>query len=172
MMTEPKLNGAVGPVRWHTVVASGLIGAGVGWLGFAIPDQFGWPLPQIPLATALVIAVLAIMAWVLTWFTHRKIQVRRELIEASRAITLLALAKTSVVAGAGLAGAAVAAVVTFVPRMSAVLPRERVFVSVVAAIASVALLTAGIFWERACRIPGPPQGDAPKDLPRNANPSH
>jgi hypothetical protein len=172
MVTDPQPGRTVGPLRWQAVLASVLLGAGFGWLVFAIPDEFGWPLPQIPMAPALLIAVSAISSWVLAGVTHRRIQVRHQHIDPHRAVTLLALAKTCVLAGAGLAAGYGAVIVTFVPRMAAELPRQRVLVSVVAVISGVVLAGAGIFLERACRVPRPPKGDAPKDVRGNAENSH
>jgi len=85
-------------------------------------------------------------------------------------VQLLALGKTSLLAGAGLAGGYAAVAAFFWSRQEASTPREIVFSSVVAVVASAALATAGAFLERSCRIPGPPDEDAtPPDIPGSAD---
>lgn len=167
-MPKPEPKGTVRPTSPQMVATSALLGGGIGWLLFAVSESFGWPLPQLPLVVAVVIAVIAALIAVQARTTHRRIQVRAERLDPDRALALLVLGKATFIAGAGMVGGYVAVALYFVQRMAAELPRERVISSLVAIVASLGLAVAGAFLERACRIPGPPGGDAtPKDVPRS-----
>jgi hypothetical protein len=156
----------VTPTGWRPVVAAALVGAGVGWLLFALPDRLGAPLPALPLVVTVTVVLLAGTCWALAIRTHRLVQVRRRQLDANRAVRLLAFAKASVLTGALLGGGYLAVALYSVQRWSADLPRERVVSSVIATVASVALAAAGGFLERSCRIPPSGDGDAtPNRLP-------
>lgn len=156
----------VEPTGWGTVLLAVLVGAGTGWLLFAIPDRFGVPLPALPLLVTVTIVLLAVTCWLLAVRTHRQVQVRREPIEPGRAVRLLAFGKASVLTGALLAGGYLAVGLYSLQRWAADLPRERVISSLVATIAAVVLAAGGGFLERSCRIPRSGDGDAtPNGLP-------
>lgn len=166
MMAQPG-PGSVMPTTWQQVLAASILGAGIGWLICAVPQRFGWPLPVLPLIASLALLGFAVVVAVLARKTHRTIQIRRDPMQPARAIRLLVLGKASLIAGAGLVGGYLAVIVYFLPHWAAVLPRERIVNAAIAVLASVGLAIAGHFLERACRIPGPPSGDAtPKGLPR------
>ncbi len=157
---------SVTPTGWGPVLLAALVGAGTGWLLFAIPDRFGAALPALPLVVTVTVALLAATCWVLALRTHRSVQVRREPIEPSRAVRLLAFAKASVLTGALLAGGYLAIALYSLGRWAADLPRERVISSAIATLSSVALAFAGGFLERSCRIPTDRDGGAtPNGLP-------
>lgn len=152
--------GSVAPTGWQAIGVALVAGAGVGWSLFTALDAFGAPLPQLPLAITLLIAVLAALIGGQAAVTHRALQVRREVMPARRAVALLVLGKSALLTGAGLAGAYIAIAAYSWSRQDAALPRERVISSGVAVVASIALAAAGAFLERSCRIPGPPDEDA------------
>lgn len=166
MMADPE-SGTVAATKWQQVVAAVIAGAGVGWLIFAVPDRLGWPLPSLPLIASIALGGFAIVVGVLAGNTHRRIQIRREVTDPNRAVRLLVLGKTALIAGAALAAGYTSVIVYFLPHGAAELPRQRIVNSAIAVLGSVGLAIAGYFLERACRIPGPPSGDAtPKNLPR------
>lgn len=166
-MPEPEPpTGRVQPTGWQPIGVAVVAGAGLGWSGFTALDAFGFPLPQIPLAVGVVIAVLSVGVWVQAGFTHRTIQVRRLPVAPRRAVALLVLGKACLLGGAAMAGGYAAVAAYSWSRQEAALPRERVLNSAVALVASVTLAVAGAFLERACRIPGPPKEDAtPPTIP-------
>jgi len=156
----------VEPTGWGAVVVAALLGAGTGWLLFAVPDRLGMPLPALPLVVTLTVVLLAVTCWLLGLRTHRLVQVRREPIEPARAVRLLAFGKASVLTGALLACGYLTVGLYSLQRWSADLPRERVISSVIATLAGIALAVGGGFLERSCRIPGSGDGDAtPNGLP-------
>ena len=136
------------------IAVAALMGAGITWIGVTALESFAQPVPRIPLATAIIVGALAVLVGVLAWDTHRHIQVRRAPMEASRAVALLVLGKTAVIAGAGLAAAYLTLALLNLPRLDAPLPRERVVASGLAALASAGVGVAGWFLEGACRVPG------------------
>ncbi|MFZ0530585.1 MAG: DUF3180 domain-containing protein [Propionicimonas sp.] len=143
----------VAATSWRVVGIAIVVGAGIGWSLFSALDALGWPAPQLPIVVTFAIALLAVIVAVQAARTHRTIQVRREVLPARRAVALLVLGKTCLLAGAGMAAAYAAVIVYFWSRQDASLPRERVASSAVAVVASVGLAVAGAFLERACRIP-------------------
>ena len=162
--------GSVAPTGWQPVGVALVAGAGLGWSLFTALDAFGAPLPQLPIAVTLLIAVLAAVIGGQAAVTHRALQVRRERIASRRAVALLVLGKAALLTGAGLAGAYIAIAAFSWGRQDAALPRERVISSAVAVVASTALAAAGAFLERSCRIPGPPDEDAtPPTIPGSSD---
>lgn len=169
-MVDVPPSGSVTPTGWQAVGVALVAGAGVGWSLFSALDIFGAPLPQLPLAITLLIAVLAALIGAQAAVTHRAIQVRRQPIAARRAVALLVLGKAALLTGASLAGGYIAIAAYSWSRQDAALPRERVISSAVAVVASIALGAAGAFLERSCRIPGPPNEDAtPPTIHRNSD---
>jgi len=150
----------VAATSWQAVAAAALLGGGCGWLLFAGLDALGMPAPQLPIVVTFAIALFALLVGVQAVRTHRLVQVRREELPARKAVALLVLGKTCVLAGAGLAAGYAAVAAYFWSRQDAMLPRQRVLSSVVAVVVSVALAVAGAFLERACRIPRTTDEDA------------
>ena len=153
-------SGTVALTGWQSIGVALVAGAGVGWSLFSALDVFGAPLPQLPVAVTLLIAVMAAVIGGQAAVAHRAIQIRRQPIAARRAVALLVLGKATLLTGAGLAGGYIAIAAYSWTRQDAALPRERVVSSAIAVVASVALGAAGAFLERSCRIPRPPDEDA------------
>jgi len=166
----PASGGSVEATRGRTLALAALVGGAGGWLLFAIPESLGFGPPLVPTAAALVIALVALGVAGFAVTTHRTIQRRRQFIEPSRAVALLALGKTALLAGVGLAAGYAAAAVYFWPRVEAELPRERIIAAILAAVASLGLAASGFFLERACRIPRPPDDDTSATPPDNTEP--
>lgn len=172
-MMKQSESGSVLATTWQQIVTAVFVGGGIGWLLFAVPGRFGWPLPSIPLIASLALLGFAVVVAVLAGRTHRIIQRRRDPMEPMRAVRLLVLGKSALLAGAGLAAGYLAAILYSLPHWAAVLPRERIVNAAIATVASIGLAVAGHFLERACRIPGPPSGDAtPGGLPGSPGTPH
>ncbi len=155
----PRGGGTVPPTQLPALALAAVVGAASGWLIFAGLDALGQPLPSVPPAASLAIGLISLVVAGLAVNTHRTIQTRRQPVVPRRAVSLLALGKTALLAGTGLAAGYAAVAVYFWPRLDAVLPRERVAASALAAAASIGLAVAGFFLERACRVPRPPDDD-------------
>jgi hypothetical protein len=112
--------------------------------------------PTVSWLTPIAWGFLAALLFVAARNTHQRIQVRRERVEASRAVFLLLLGKASAFVGALCTGLYTGFALSFLDAMSASGPRNRVIVAGVAAVISVLVAVAGLLLERACRIPEEP----------------
>ncbi len=165
-MPEPEPRPSVQPTGWQAVVVAIIVGVGLGWVGCAISDAVGWPLPSPGWLGSALVAVLAVAVGFLAWSTYRRLQVQHEHIGAERAVRLLVLGKATLLLGAAMSGGYVALIAFLIGRLSVEVWTPRVIVAGVAVAASILLAIAGAFLQRSCRIPGPPDGDAtPSGLP-------
>lgn len=143
----------------RTLGVAGLVGA-VGALLFVVlaqrlsgnPPVLPWTGPLVLLFVAAILAGMAYTTW-------RRIQVRREPIEAERAVTFLALGKASAIGGAAIAAGYLVFVFATGGNLNATGPQQRVIRGLVAAAAGVLIGAAGLWLERACRVPEPPEDD-------------
>lgn len=127
----------------------GLVG---GWLLRPAADALGGTAPLVswtqPLALLLVAAVLAGTAR-LTW---RAVHVRHERLEPHRAVNRLVLARACALVGALVAGGYGGYAVSWLG-IGTELVGERVWRSLAAAVAGVAVVATALLLERACRVP-------------------
>lgn len=130
-----------------------MFGGLTGWLIVVIANAVDAVPPQIPWTGPIGIVLITALVGALAYSTHQRIQVRKERMDAQRAVAFLVLGKASALAGALVAGGYLGFALNFVDRFDAAAPRERVIRSVVAIIAGVALMIAGLLLERACRVP-------------------
>ena len=159
MAEQPGGSVTLTPVR--ALVVAAVFGGLAGWLVVVIANAFGMVPPRIPWSAPIGLAVFAALVGVLARTTHQRIQVRRERMEASRAVAFLVLGKASALAGALVAGGYLGFALLFVSNFDAASPRERVIRSAVAVVAGVALCIAGLRLERACKVPGADDEDEP-----------
>lgn len=131
-----------------------VVGALAGWLVVVTANGFGYIPPQVPWSSPLVLVLITALVGVLGYTTHQRIQVRRERMEPQRAVAFLVLGKASALAGAFVSGGYLAFGLMFVARFEAEAPRDRVIRSAIAGAAGVALAAAGLYLERACKVPG------------------
>jgi hypothetical protein len=158
----PQVRPTVEPTRRTALVIAGVVGAGVSWIAFSLAESLGWPLPTVPVLSAVVVAALAGLTLAAARWTHRTVQVRREPVEPSRAVGLLLAGKAAMIGGTALAAGYAAVAIRYLPDLGAELPRERVLVATVVAVLSVGLAVAGRALERACQVPpDEDSGDAP-----------
>lgn len=122
------------------------------------PPVLPWTGPLVLLFVAALIAGMAFTTW-------RRIQVRRERIEPERAVTFLALGKASAIGGAAIAAGYLVFVFLSVGNLAAEGPQQRVIRGLIAAFAGVLIAAAGLWLERACRVPDPPADDEDEALP-------
>ncbi len=145
------------PTRPATLVVAGLAAAAVAWLTI---DQFFGQMPAIPWLPTLTIAVLAVIEGILAQNTRARIERRagqpkvQPLVVARYAV----LAKASSLAGAifgGFSGGLFAWLVLD-PREAA---RPDASAAAAALAASLALVGAALWLERACRVPERPDDE-------------
>lgn len=154
---------------WRTVILAGLIGALFGYALFAGLEVFGLEHEmRLPVAAVITIAVVAVVVGWLAYLTYRTIHVRRRTMAGQQAVLLLALGKTTLLAGAALVGGYAAIGLQALPRLDAAFPRERAVAAGLAVVASIVLAVAGRLLERACQVPREPpddKGATPGELP-------
>jgi uncharacterized protein DUF3180 len=137
----------------RALAVAALFGALAGWLVVAATNSFDLVAPQVPWTAPVGVFLIAGLVGVIAYSTHQRIHVRRQRIEPQRAVAFLVLGKASALAGALVAGGYLTYALMFITRLEAVAPRDRVIKSVVATVAGVVLVVAGLLLERACRVP-------------------
>lgn len=145
------------PTSARTVVLAALAGAGVSWLALQVVRYAGaaLPLPGVG-AWASVLLLTAATGW-LAWRTRDAVR-RRDSIEAAVAVTRLRIGKAGALVAAALGGAYLALAVVAFGGWPAPLAQSRVVDALVALIACVGWGISALALERACRIPGDPDG--------------
>lgn len=152
-MATPSTGGSVRPTPRRALVIAALVGVMAGWLVVIAANALGVVPPQVPWTAPLGVLVIAALVGVLAYTTWQRIQVRRERVESQRAVAYLVLGKACALAGAMVAGGYFAFGLLFVTRWEADAPRERVIRAGIAVVAGLGLMVAGLFLERACRVP-------------------
>ena len=152
MSSAPSGNQVTSTPRRALVVAA-LFGGLAGWLLAVTTQALNVVPPSIPWSAPVGLFVVGALVGAIAWSTHQQIQVRRERMEPQRAVAFLVLGKASALGGALVAGGYVGYALSFVSRFDADGPRERVVRSLVAIVGGVGLAVAGLFLERACRVP-------------------
>ena len=152
MSQAPSGNQVTSTPRRALVVAA-LFGGLAGWLLAVTTEALNVVPPSIPWSAPVGLFMVAALVGAIAWSTHQQIQVRRERMEPQRAVAFLVLGKASALGGALVAGGYLGYALSFVGRIEAEGPRERVIRSLVAVVGGVALCVAGLLLERACRVP-------------------
>lgn len=147
------------PTGRQELIIAAVLGAGIGWLLVRVASALDVTAPRVPWTAPVAMVLLAAFVALLARSTHQRIQVRRERVEPERAVTFLILGKASALAGALISGGYLAYALSFVARFDADTPRERVIRSAVAVVGSVGLSLAGLWLERACRVPDDDQDE-------------
>jgi hypothetical protein len=153
---EPPRPGSVRPTSRWLLVAIAVLGAAIGLTMVKAIESGGGVAPTVSWLTLVAWAFLAALLFAAARNTHQRIQVRRERVEASRAVFLLLIGKASAFVGALCTGVYAGFALSFLEAVSSSGPRNRVITAGVAAVVSVLVVTAGLLLERACRIPEDP----------------
>jgi hypothetical protein len=157
---EPPRPGSVRPTSRRLLVAIAVLGAAIGWTLVKAVESGGGVAPAVSWLTLVAWSFLAALLFVAARNTHQRIQVRRERVEASRAVFLLLIGKASAFVGALCTGVYAGFALSFLGAVSSSGPRNRVITAGAAAVITVLVVAAGLLLERACRIP-----DDPDDTP-------
>lgn len=142
------------PTSWPLLLATGLVGFAIGFLGARFWDLWTGSPPAVPWAAPLVLVALAAGFAVAAWTLRPRIQRR----EGHRPLSPFTAARTAVLALAGSrAGAAVAGVYLgyagfLLLDLANDYRRRMVVIALTAALAGVALALAALWLERICRI--------------------
>jgi uncharacterized membrane protein len=153
---QPPRPGSVRPTSRRLLVAIAVLGVAIGVTLVKAVEAGGGVAPAVSWLTLVAWAFLAALLFAAARNTHQRIQVRRERVEASRAVFLLMIGKASAYVGALCAGVYAGFALSFLQAMGSSGPRNRVIMAGAAAVVSVLVVTAGLLLERACRIPEDP----------------
>lgn len=169
--TPPPGGGGAGtrPTSNRSLAIAGAVGAAAAWLLVVSANALGLIPPQVPWTAPGGVAIIALLVAGLAYSTWQRIQVRRERIESQRAVGYLVLGKACALAGATVAGGYLMYALLFVSRWEADAPRDRVIRAGLAVVAGVGMMLAGLWLERACRVPRSDDDD-PSDPRRTGAP--
>ncbi|GAB3816934.1 DUF3180 domain-containing protein [Kribbella italica] len=138
------------------LIAIAVLGTAIGVTMVKAIESGGGVAPTVSWLTLVAWSFLAALLFVAARNTNQRVQVRRERIEASRAVFLLMIGKASAFVGALCTGVYAGFALSFVNAVGSSGPRNRVITAGVAAVISVLVVTAGLLLERACRVPEDP----------------
>ena len=142
------------PTSWRLLLATGVVGSVIGFLGARFWDLWTGSPPAVPWAAPLMLLVLAVGFAVAGWTLRPRIQRR----EGHPPLGPFTAARTAVLALAGSrAGAAVAGVYLgyagfLLIDLANDYRRRMVVIALTAALAGVALALAALWLEHICRI--------------------
>lgn len=143
--------GRLRPTSVGALTVWGLIGLVTGWVLRPVAERMGSNAPIVtwaqPLALLLVAAILGATAY-LTW---RTIHVHHQRLEPQQAVNRLVLARACALVGALVAGGYLGYALSWVG-VDTELGSQRVWRSVVAGLAGMAIVTTSLLLERACRV--------------------
>lgn len=139
-----------------------LAGAIGGWILVTLVEAItGGPL-ILQWSGPLVLLFMAAVVGAMAYTTWRRVQVHKKGMEPERGIRYLALGKATALGGVAVAAGYLALVVLSLGNLPAAGPQDRVLRGSVAVVGAILLTAAGLWLERACRIPEPPdEGDDP-----------
>lgn len=148
--------GTVGPTRLSVLAAVSVVAALLGYASVPIFAATSRSAPRVEWPAVAALALIAGLLAVLARTTYKTVQRDRRRMHAQRAVNLLLLAKSSALAGAIVTGGYLGFGLNFVDQLEAVLPRERVIRSLIAAAIGVLIVLSALLLERACRVPPDP----------------
>ncbi len=148
------------PTRWTVLLAVGTVSAAAIWAVVRIIDARGGIAPVLPWTVPVALGFLAITVTMLAWSLRKRLAggpgVRP--VDPIGAARLVAVAKAASHAGALLAGGY--AGLTLFGLRDAVTMWGRWVVPAASTAAAIAVVTAGMFLERVCRVK-PPEDEQP-----------
>ncbi|MEX0426280.1 DUF3180 domain-containing protein [Nocardioides sp. DS6] len=146
------MNRGLRPISAAAITVWGIVGLVGGWLLHPIAEHWRGVAPVVTWAQPLVLVLIAAILGGTAWITWRQLHVRRERLEAHRAVNRLVLARTCTLVGALLAGGYLGYAVSWLGYSNDPLAQERLVRSVVAGVAGLVILVAARLLEHACRV--------------------
>lgn len=132
------------------VAAVGLL---IGWFGVPLLRRTAGSVPSVPWTSVGTLMVAAVILGITAWQTWSRLQRHRRWMDPHWAVNLLVLAKASVVVGALVAGGYAGYALHYVDDLGYDAPAQRALRSGLAVIAGILIVAAGLWLERACKVP-------------------
>ncbi|KRA30101.1 hypothetical protein ASD81_19845 [Nocardioides sp. Root614] len=139
------------PTPLLSLLGWALVGLVGGWAVHPLSERLGVVPPLVTAPQPLALLLLAAILGYVAWATHRAVQVRRERLEAHKAVNRLVLARASALVGALVAGGYLGYAISWIGD-PAELADERLVRSLIATGCAVAAMVAALLLERACRV--------------------
>jgi hypothetical protein len=151
------------PTRRRVLVALAAVAAAVVWAGLRIADSESSTVPAMPWTVPVALAAVAIgiAASAVTLRARLRGDVGARPVDPIAAARMAVLAKASSHAGALLVGIYAGLGLFLLGGDESPLRRDRALLAGLAAVASLALLGAGLFLEKVCRVQPPDEPSAP-----------
>ncbi|HEX5534933.1 MAG TPA: DUF3180 domain-containing protein [Actinomycetales bacterium] len=159
--------------KWPALVLLALVGVVLGWSVTRVLESGGsvMPLPVTALVAMLVIATAVLVVGIPVRRWNRGDRSRR--LDPLRAARTAVLAKASSHSGALLIGWYLGQGLTLIPDLHIEPRRSRLIVAVLAMLAALTMVVAGLITERWCRLPdGDDDPDAGAGSERREAPPH
>jgi heme A synthase len=144
-------SGNLRPTALISLLGWALVGLVGGWAVHPLCERLGVVPPLVTAPQPLALLLLAAILGYVAWATHRAVQVRRERLEAHKAVNRLVLARASALVGALVAGGYLGYAISWIGD-PAELADDRLVRSLIATGCAVAAMVAALLLERACRV--------------------
>lgn len=156
------------PTRWTTLLAIGVVATAIVWGLLSVWEGLvgvvSLALPwTAPIALAFVAAILFAVAVSLR--NRLADEIQRARVNPFFAARAAMFARAGSRTGALIAGAYAGVSLFYLPDLDVPARRDRVVVAAVSIVASLAVVAAGLYLERICRLPEPPEEDPGLGLP-------
>jgi len=146
------VNRGLRPVSTAAITLWGVVGLIGGWVLHPLVERWRGVAPVVTWVQPLVLVLIAAILGGTAWITWRQLHVRRERLEAHRAVNRLVLARACTLVGALLAGGYVGYAVSWLGYSGDPLAGERLLRSVLAGVAGIMIVVAARLLEHACRV--------------------
>lgn len=144
-------SGNLRPTALISLLGWALVGLVGGWAVHPLCERLGVVPPLVTAPQPLALLLLAAILGYVAWATHRAVHVRRERLEAHKAVNRLVLARASALVGALVAGGYLGYAISWIGD-PAEFADERLVRSLIAAGCALAAAVAALLLERACRV--------------------
>jgi Protein of unknown function (DUF3180) len=156
------------PTRWTTLVAIAVVATAVVWGLLSVWESIigvvSLTLPwTAPIALGFVAAVLLGVA--ISLRNRFADEIQRARVNPFFAARAAMFARAGSRTGALIAGAYIGVALFYPPDLDVPARRDRVVVAAVSVLASLAVVAAGLYLERVCRLPEPPEDEPGLGLP-------
>lgn len=151
MTDAPDGRGTIEPTRPVVLLGWAVAGLVLGVAVRPVAERLGSTPPLVTWAQPLGLLLVAAIVGATAWSTWRTLHVRREVLDAHRAVNRLVLARACAIAGAVVGGGYLGYVLAWLGDSSP-LADDRVTRSAVAALAGLLTVVASLLLERACRV--------------------